>query len=281
MFTRKCEMCGMEFQTPSSRAKYCIYCRDKVQVQRNRAYAEKKKQGSAVSIGSEQKCPQCGKIFTVTSGSQKYCKECASTKKRKKVQPTAEYLKENYDYIRFNVPKGEGDEIKAYAQELGMTVKDLMLAALKEYKCIGRKFEIKLGDLVLPYYFYSLEDIQNSLKSFSDIISFELIEGDKKTIMSKLKEREKRYFAYIKFFICDNIKYGIVGGKTNNYTSDVSFDYDYAGGLRHISRSFLIHNNFEWYEGILLIRCKDIFTNDQQALLLESFIQRQFNLFDS
>lgn len=134
MFTRKCEMCGMEFHTPSSRAKYCIYCRDKAQVQRNRAYAEKKKSGSSVTVGSEQICPKCGKTFTVTSGSQKYCKECVSTTKRKKAQPTAEYLKENYDYIRFNVPKGEGDEIKAYAQELGMTVKDLMLAALDEYK---------------------------------------------------------------------------------------------------------------------------------------------------
>ena len=134
MFTRKCEMCGMEFQTPSSRAKYCIYCRDKAQVQRNRAYAEKKKSGSSVTVGSEQICPKCGKTFTVTSGSQKYCKECVSTTKRKKAQPTAAYLKENYDYIRFNVPKGEGYEIKAYAQEHGMTIKQLLLTALEEYK---------------------------------------------------------------------------------------------------------------------------------------------------
>ncbi|WP_164174195.1 hypothetical protein [Ruminococcus flavefaciens] len=133
MFTRKCEMCGMEFQTPSSRAKYCIYCRDKAQVQRNRAYAEKKKSGSSVTVGSEQICPKCGKTFTVTSGSQKYCKDCTSTKKRKKVQPSADYIKKNYDYIRFNVPKGEGDTIKAYAQERGMTIKQLFLTALDEY----------------------------------------------------------------------------------------------------------------------------------------------------
>ena len=126
-------MCGMEFQTPSSRAKYCIYCRDKAQVQRNRAYAEKKKSGSSVTVGSEQICPKCGKTFTVTSGSQKYCKDCTSTKKRKKVQPSADYIKKNYDYIRFNVPKGEGDTIKAYAQERGMTIKQLFLTALDEY----------------------------------------------------------------------------------------------------------------------------------------------------
>ena len=57
MFKHKCEMCGLEFETNNTRAKYCIYCRDKAQAARNRAYAEKKKSGSAVKIGSEQVCP--------------------------------------------------------------------------------------------------------------------------------------------------------------------------------------------------------------------------------
>ena len=73
----KCEMCGLEFETNNTRAKYCIYCRDKAQAARNRAYAEKKKSGNAVKIGSEQIWPICGKTYTVTSGAQKYCKECA------------------------------------------------------------------------------------------------------------------------------------------------------------------------------------------------------------
>ena len=105
MFKHKCEMCGMEFESKSNRAKYCIYCRDKAQT------------------------------YTVNSGSQKYCKDC--TKKQQqasKGKPSAEYIKENYDYIRFNVPKGEGDAIKAYAQEHGMTIKQLLLTALKEYQ---------------------------------------------------------------------------------------------------------------------------------------------------
>lgn len=125
----------MEFESKSNRAKYCIYCRDKAQVNRNRAYAEKKKSGTSVPLGSEQTCPICGKTYTVTSGSQKYCKDC--TKKQQqasKGKPSAKYIKENYDYIRFNVPKGEGDAIKAYAQEHGMTIKQLLLTALKEYQ---------------------------------------------------------------------------------------------------------------------------------------------------
>lgn len=132
MFIRKCEMCGIEFQTASNRAKYCQYCRDKVQVMRNKAYKEKKESGTAVKIGSEQICPLCGKMFTVTSGSQKYCKDC--TPQRKKAPPNTEYLKEKYDYIRVNVPKGEREKIKEYAQSQGMSVNKLLLTALEEYQ---------------------------------------------------------------------------------------------------------------------------------------------------
>lgn len=134
LFTRKCELCGMEFQTASNRAKYCIYCRDKVQVMRNKAYKEKKQTGEAVAIGSEQVCPICGKTYTVTSGSQKYCKECTPKQKRKKSAPNTEYLKGHYDYIRVNVPKGEREKIKAYAESQGMSVNKLLLMALEEYK---------------------------------------------------------------------------------------------------------------------------------------------------
>ena len=134
MITRKCELCGMEFQTASNRAKYCKYCRDKVQAMRNKAYKEKKSAGLSVTIGSEQVCPICGKTYTVTSGSQKYCKECNAGKKRKKAAPNTEYVKEHYDYIRVNVPKGEREKIKAYAEAQGLSVNKLFLTALEEYQ---------------------------------------------------------------------------------------------------------------------------------------------------
>ena len=50
MYKHTCQICGMEFESPSSRAKYCIYCRDKAQVMRNRAYKEKKQAGEAVAM---------------------------------------------------------------------------------------------------------------------------------------------------------------------------------------------------------------------------------------
>jgi hypothetical protein len=125
----------MEFQSPSGRAKYCVYCRDKAQVLRNKAYAEKKKSGLSVKVGSEQICPICGKPYIVTTGSQKCCKDCSKKQSAaKKKPPKSEYIHGRYDYISFNVPKGEGDKIKAYAQAQGMSVKQLMLTALEEYR---------------------------------------------------------------------------------------------------------------------------------------------------
>ena len=57
MFIHTCEICGNEFESRSNRAKYRENCRDKAQVLRNKAYIEKKKSGTSITIGSEQICP--------------------------------------------------------------------------------------------------------------------------------------------------------------------------------------------------------------------------------
>lgn len=135
MFTHICKLCGMEFESPSNRAKYCIYCRDKAQVLRNKAYKEKKQAGEAVTVGSEQVCSLCGNTYTVTTGSQKYCKDCQKKKARsRKISSNAQYAKENYESLKIYVPKGERDSIKAYAESLGMSVNKLMITALEQFK---------------------------------------------------------------------------------------------------------------------------------------------------
>ena len=54
MFTHICEICGETFESSSNRAKYCVYCRDKAQVLRNKAYMEKKKAGTSLTVGSDK-----------------------------------------------------------------------------------------------------------------------------------------------------------------------------------------------------------------------------------
>lgn len=135
MFTHICDICGDEFQSTSNRAKYCVYCRDKAQVLRNKAYAEKKKAGLSITIGSTQVCPECNNTYTVTSGSQKCCKDCQKKHNNKqKISANQRYTKENYDSIIFYVPKGEREPLKDYAQSQGMSVNKLIQTALEEYK---------------------------------------------------------------------------------------------------------------------------------------------------
>ena len=125
MYKHTCQLCGMEFESPSARAKYCIYCRDKAQVLRNKAYKEKKQAGEAVAIGSEQICSICGKPYKVTQGKQA---------RSKKITSNAQYAKANYKTLKLYVSAEERDAIKAYAESLGMSVNKLMLTALEEYK---------------------------------------------------------------------------------------------------------------------------------------------------
>ncbi len=80
MFTHTYQICGTKFQSQSNRAKYCVYCRDKAQVLRNKEYKEKAA-GTSIAVGSEQICPICNQPYTVTSGSQKCCKGCQKNRK--------------------------------------------------------------------------------------------------------------------------------------------------------------------------------------------------------
>lgn len=134
MFIHTCEICGNEFESRSNRAKYCENCRDKAQVLRNKAYMEKKKSGTSITIGSEQICPICGKTYTVTAGSQKCCKDCQKKQESKrKISANSRYTKENYDSVIFYVPKGKRDALKKYAQSKNLSLNKLIQTALEEY----------------------------------------------------------------------------------------------------------------------------------------------------
>ena len=134
MFIRTCQICGNKFESLSNRAKYCENCRDKAQVLRNKAYLEKKKSGTSITIGSEQICPICGNTYTVTSGSQKCCKDCQKKQdSRRKIASNRRFTENNYDKISFYVPKGELQIIKDFAGSQGVSVNKLIQTALEEY----------------------------------------------------------------------------------------------------------------------------------------------------
>ena len=134
MFIHTCQICENEFESLSNRAKYCENCRDKAQVLRNKAYLEKKKSGTSITIGSEQICPICGNTYTVTAGSQKCCKDCQKKQdSRRKIASNRRFTENNYDKISFYVPKGELQIIKDFAGSQGVSVNKLIQTALEEY----------------------------------------------------------------------------------------------------------------------------------------------------
>lgn len=135
MFTHTCEICGKAFESKSNRAKYCLDCRNKAQVKRNKAHAEKRRSGLAIEIGSEQICPFCQKPYIVVTGSQKCCGDCRKKQANaNKIASNSEYTKNNYEAVKFYVPKGQREQLKAYAESQGLSVNKLISIALEEYK---------------------------------------------------------------------------------------------------------------------------------------------------
>lgn len=97
------------------------------------------------------------------------------------------------------------------------------------------------------------------------------------------EQKKYHFFSYIKFFEYEGKKYGLVGGKTNYLSPDISFDYLGENDNR-ISRTFLHDRNLEWCKEIIILNHapyleKDI--DEKHAKFIECYLQRKFNLFDS
>lgn len=109
----------------------------------------------------------------------------------------------------------------------------------------SRSFEITYYDLKLKFELFSIDCIFNKLKIFEQdkiISSVHRLQIKKKKPFSSFKEiyidvnNKERYhfFAYIKFFVYEGQKYGLVGGKTNYPYPDISFDYKKNRGISRI-----------------------------------------------
>lgn len=154
-------------------------------------------------------------------------------------------------------------------------------------------FEVAYYGLKLKIELFSIEYIWDNLKTLEQnqiIFSVERLQipklkpfGSFKEIYTDTDGKEKyHFFAYIKFFVYEGQKYGLVGGKTNYPYPDISFDYEID---KRIARTFLNNQNFKWSDEIIIVNHEPFFDcrekDERQAFFLEKFLQRQFNLFDS
>lgn len=181
---------------------------------------------------------------------------------------------------------------------------------------MSKKFEVEIEGLKLKFELYEYDEIENELISWIDQ---DFIESYHSVIFPEIKyarykylfndisieegtEKKKyQYFSYIKFFrfTDDNgveKKYGLVAGKTSYSSIDVSFDYledekDKKNKKdkidkkdKRIARNFLEQKELKWDHEIIVVNHKphlELDVDERQALFLECFLQRKFNLFDS
>ena len=119
-YKKNCLRCGKLYTSGSNRRGYCPNCRKIRQIERNREYAERKKDGAVRMLGSADVCANCGKPFIIKSGSQILCEDCIKKGvKTTKSKANTKYRDKTYDTITVYVPKGDKEQLKAYATSSG------------------------------------------------------------------------------------------------------------------------------------------------------------------
>ena len=148
----------------------------------------------------------------------------------------------------------------------------------------SKVFDVEAAGLTLPYKFYTFDSIQDDLKKiFGDQVKqYDMSIYKKWSQIRQDKNDETKYFTYIKFFIDieTNKTYGLIGGKTNYNSPDISL-HDEKENDRRFGRLFMKSDKYEMSNIILVVHHKIADEDSMQAFFIERYVQRKYNLFDS
>ena len=148
----------------------------------------------------------------------------------------------------------------------------------------SKVFDVKAAGLTLPYKFYTFDSIQDDLKKiFGDQVKqYDMSIYKKWSQIRQDKDDETKFFTYVKFFIDSetNKTYGLIGGKTNYNSPDISL-YDEEENERRFGRLFVKSGNYKMSNMILVVHHKTANEDSMQAIFIERYIQRKYNLFDN
>lgn len=128
-----CAMCNEHFLSVAHHAQYCENCRKIRQKQRIKEHQENARKGNAVMIGSTRNCATCGKPFRINSAAQLYCSDECKPKRTSSSAAVCESRRKNSDTFTFYLPKGSRVHLSEAAEQLGMTLSDLLRCALYNY----------------------------------------------------------------------------------------------------------------------------------------------------
>lgn len=145
-------------------------------------------------------------------------------------------------------------------------------------------FDAKIAGLTLPFKFYTFDSIKDDLKKvFEDRVKeYDMSIYRKWSQIRRGKVAETKFFTYIKFFIDKETKkpYGLIGGKTNYDNPDIRL-YDVKENEHRFGRLFIKNGKYEMSNKILVVHHKLADEDNKQALFIEKYVQRKYNLFDS
>lgn len=148
----------------------------------------------------------------------------------------------------------------------------------------SKVFDVKATGLTLPFEFYTFDSIQDDLKKiFGDQVKpYDMSIYKKWSQIRQDKDDETKFFTYIKFFIDidANKTYGLIGGKTNYNSPDISL-HDEKENERRFGRLFMKSGNYKMSDMILVVHHKKTDEDLMQAFFIERYVQRKYNLFDS
>ena len=156
-----------------------------------------------------------------------------------------------------------------------------------------KEFKVSYYGASVSFEWYSMEailkELENNKSCFGKIVKME--KATKAGIREYYKKNNEnlgkhaRFFAYIKFFSINGNSYGIVAGKTNYNNPDLLFDRKNGEKDKRFARTILENlNSVVWDETIIIVNHKSSVSEEadkQEALFIECYLQRKFNLFDS
>ena len=148
----------------------------------------------------------------------------------------------------------------------------------------SKVFDVEVAGLTLAFEFYTFDFIQEDLKKiFGDqVIQYDMSIYKKWSQIRQDNKDKTKFFTYIKFFIDreTNKTYGLIGGKTNYNSPDISL-YDEKENERRFGRLFMKSDKYKMSDMILVVHHKIVDEDAMQAFFIEKYVQRKYNLFDS
>ena len=148
----------------------------------------------------------------------------------------------------------------------------------------SKVFDVKIVGLTLQFEFYTFDSILGDLQRiFGDQVKqYDMSIYKKWSQIRQGKDDKTKFFTYIKFFIekKTNKKYGLIGGKTNYNSPDISLN-DEKENERRFGRLFMKSDKYKMSNMILVVHHKTADEDSMQALFIEKYVQQKYNLFDS